>query len=129
MDNTAKNDIVGDLAAVFGANFLDETVCREWILRKIHPMRPVCPHCGRRIARWRLSRFWMNGRMECDDCHRWFNALTGTALSGCRLGFADFVMMAAGFHWGFSNQEIARLIAFDPETVRIWRHKWAAHAL
>lgn len=124
MENTADMRRFDPLAEVFGANFLDEEVCRQWVLKRLHGDRPRCPECGHMIECQRLPRFWANGRMECQSCGRWFDALSGTPLMNCHFRFSEFVLICMGFHWGFSNTEIARYLGLHSETVRLWRAKW-----
>lgn len=124
MEITNLSNKLNGLEHVFGSNFLDERVCRQWILRKLHGDRPSCPSCGFRIEPGRLERFFNCGRIECPDCGRSFNCLSGTPLANCPLKFADMVMMFVGFQWGLSNVEISSIVGIHRTAVMKWRAKW-----
>ena len=80
---TQKNDLsfLQGAAAIFGPNFLDESVCRAWVLNRLHPGGARCPGCGSRLHSKKSARFWQDKPVRCG-CGKSFSARTDTALAG-----------------------------------------------
>jgi transposase-like protein len=106
----------------FNANFLDENYCRKWILKQIHGEQPVCPECGSDFDVTRAS-FWAGKKVQCK-CGKWFSALTGTFLAGTQFDLREVFLLALFLWFNMGNQSIAVKLSIDPETVRLWRHKF-----
>jgi len=114
-----------DLLAAFGPEFLDDGVCRDWVLRRLHPAGAFCPGCGAGIqGDNRLQRFWSGLRLTCPSCGKFFTALTGTFLARSQQSFRELVLLAFLLEAGFSNTETARLVGNHTNTVRMWRLKF-----
>ncbi|MBA2881816.1 hypothetical protein HNR65_002147 [Desulfosalsimonas propionicica] len=124
---TAENTInlnfftATDVAKIFGPNFLDADVCRQWILRRLHPDGAFCPCCGSGLTGTALGRFWQSRTVTCRSCGRDFTARTGTILAGKNLSYQEIVLMAWLMARGDSNSEISEIIGCNRETVRLWR--------
>ena len=122
-ENTFNSNFftAGDVAGIFGANFLDADVCRQWILRRLHPAGAFCPRCGVRLAAHAADRFWQGRRFTCRSCGSDATAKTATILAGKNLSYQEIVLMAWLMADGKSNSEIAGVIKCNRETVRLWR--------
>lgn len=106
------------------AEFLDEDMCRRWILERLHPSGAHCPDCNQPVKdETTLKNFWNDGRATCKGCGKWFTALTSTFLQSTRLSFKDILLLAflAGFlDEGINIGVIAEKVDVSPETVRQW---------
>jgi len=116
-----------EVARVFRADFLDEEVCRRWILKTIHgDGEMMCPGCGAPLAGIALQRFWEGKRICCRTCGKFFTALTGTFLAGCHMTFREVILFAVFLHFRIPPREIARILRISVETVRLWEIKFKA---
>lgn len=113
---------VGD---VFGANFFDRDVCRQWVINRLHASGTNCPECGAAIPEKFHDRFWSGERIKCG-CGKFFTALTGTFLSGCSLDFREVILLAVLLYLGVGNKQIAEFLKMTPESIRLWRQKFEA---
>jgi predicted RNA-binding Zn-ribbon protein involved in translation (DUF1610 family) len=120
-DNTYGVFIPGDVVEAFNAVFLEESVCRHWVIGQIHRGKFSCPECGARVPDNLIRSFWDAKRIECDNCGKWFTALTGTFLSGCHLNFQQIVLLYYLIGLNVPDKEIARIISISPCSVRLWR--------
>ena len=112
---------------VFGANFLDETTCRDWILKRLYPGGVFCPGCSRQVQNdSRLQSFWNLKRIRCKACGKFFAAGSGTFISGCHMGFDELYLLALLIGLKMCNQDIAGILGKNPETIRLWRARFDA---
>jgi transposase-like protein len=134
-ENTANNqdsntpcvfgpkDILQEIIAVF----LDETYCRQWVLKKLHPGEPICPNCGIPISdETRLQRFWSGSRLNCRRCRMFFTALTGTFLAGSHFDFRETILISILLGFEIDNWKIAEVLDVTQETVRLWKKRFEA---
>lgn len=120
--------IPADVARAFRADFLDESVCRAWILTALHGEGPIqCPACRAEMEGVALQRFWEGKRVCCRRCGKFFTALTGTFLAGCHMSYAEVMLLAGFLSFGIQSRDIAKILNVSPETVRQWGKKF--HAL
>jgi len=125
--NGARIFVPADLGRDFGATFLDETKCRNWIIAMIHGDGSVfCPGCRAELEGNALRRFWEGKRIRCRACGKYFTALTGTFLAGCHLSFTEIVLFAVFLYFSIPPREIARILRISQETVRLWEIKFQA---
>jgi len=106
--------------------FFNEAVCREWILKRLHPDGAYCPGCGLAVPERALPRFWEAERVKCSACGKFFTALTGTFLSGCQLDFCRVIRLADLLALGVPDKKIAEILPMSAANVRIWRNKYKA---
>lgn len=113
-----------DAFAAFNADFMNETQCRNWILKKLHPSGAHCPGCGHILTDGRrLNNFWNGDRLNCHICDKYFTALTGTIFSGAHLDFKGLFLLAALTGCGIPDKIIAEKLNITPQSVRTWRLK------
>ncbi len=110
-----------DVREEFTAKFLNESFCREWILRRLHPQGAICPRCELAVDE---QRFWSAKKMKCGNCKKWFTALTGTFLSGCQFNFSEIILLAIFLSLQVPDKKIAKVLDISSENVRLWRHKF-----
>jgi len=130
MDKTEKKATVtqlkiftpAEVKEVFGAQFLDEEHCRQWILKKVHGETGHCPNC--QVVSEPQDRFFSGARMKCRSCGKYYTALTGTFLCGTQFDFREIILLALFLEIGVANLYIAILLGVDQETVRIWRNRF-----
>jgi transposase-like protein len=116
-----------DVARDFGADFLDERACRQWILAAVHPSGTAsCPQCHGELTGIAMRRFWEGKRIRCRNCGKYFTALTGTFLGGCHMSFNQIVLFAVFLNFGIQFRDIAKILKISPETVRLWDNKFTA---
>lgn len=119
--------IPSDVAGAFHADYLDEAICRRWILTTIHGTGPIaCPECRAPLTDIALQRFWEGRRICCRACGKYFTALTRTFLAGCHMNFREVILLAVFLHFDIPAREIARILRINPETVRLWEIKFNA---
>lgn len=136
LENTARQDLtkvpgvftMDAAAGDFGAQFLDETACRRWILTAIHRDRDIkCPECHMPLNEHAVRRFWEAKRIRCKSCGKFFTALTGTFLNGCHLDFRKIMLLAVLLHFRIRHDVIAGKLAISQETVRLWQKRFQAN--
>lgn len=111
-----------DVAGQGVVSFLDEELCRVWILGQVHERGVDCPGCGGEIvSKASLQSFWAGARVKCGRCGKYFTALTNTFLSGVHLSYSAMVMMAILIAAGADDATIAGLMHLSAEGVRGWR--------
>jgi len=113
--------------AAFGPGFLEEAVCRWWVLRQLHGDRAFCPGCGSALDGRQAERFWGGDRARCADCGKKFGATTGSILAGSHFTFAKVFLLAVLLSKGTGHQDAAAVVGCDPETVRLWEKRFAIH--
>jgi transposase-like protein len=115
-----------DLLAGFGANFLDLTACRQWVIHRLHPGEKRCPSCKAKLGQKASARFLEGGRVCCANCRRHFDALSETPFSGMHWDYRELVLLTLFLGLNLNNKTIAACLGCDEETVRIWRHRYRA---
>ena len=140
-ENTAINNmrrdgvvfVPADVRDAFGAEFLDKAYCHAWIMERLHGDQPCmrennhfCPKCGAVIPVRLMHSFWTGKRVKCDECGKYFTALTGTFLSGCHFDFREIVLLAFMLSLGVADKQIAATLNISAENVRLWRHRFEA---
>lgn len=100
---------------------LDADYCRFLIYRWLHPDGVRCPHCGADGSPY-SSRLNAGLRALCL-CGKWYSAVSGTWLSGCKLDPRKVYMLAFLVREGFSDSRIAEITDMDRSTVWAWRRK------
>ncbi len=124
-ENLTLNDLMKKLSEEFNADFLDESVCRRWILKNLHPTDPACPCCSAAIRNeGQLQRFWSGRRLRCQLCGKYFSAFTDTILSGAHIGIRKIVLIALLLDLDVSSRRIADILGINQETVRLWRRRF-----
>jgi len=123
----ARIFVPADLGRDFGASFLDEAKCRNWIITMIYGDGAAsCPECRAELEGKALLRFWEGRRICCRSCGKYFTALTGTFLAGCHLTFTEVVLLAVFLYFSIPPREVARILRISQETVRLWEIKFQA---
>ena len=116
-----------DVARAFRADYLDEAVCRRWILTTIHGAGAIaCPECRAPLTGIALRRFWEGKRICCRACGKFFTALTGTFLAGCHFNFQEIILLAVFLYFRIPKYEIVRRLKISGEAVRLWEIKFTA---
>jgi transposase-like protein len=114
----------GEALAALTTAFLAPGPVRRWLIDRLHPRGPECPHCGLPVSgEARLEAFWDRRRLECPQCGRWFTAFSGTILQGCKLDEPTVYLLAVYLALGWDASRIAAALNISAETVRVWRHR------
>jgi hypothetical protein len=116
------NDVIHD----FRADLLNEAACRDWVLKRLHPLGAYCPGCLQAIPEKSLQRFWNSGRVKCYQCNKFFDARTGTFLSGCQLSYREVMLLAILLSPDITDKIIADILDMSSANVRLWRNKFEA---
>jgi len=116
-----------DVVEALDATWLDETLCRSWVLLRLHHRGAGCPSCGEGITAGQRERFFGLKRIRCAACGKYFNALTGTFLSGSRLDMRRLVLLNFLLGLGLSDSKIAAIIGLD--TTNVWRYRKRAEEI
>lgn len=113
-----------DAADHLSADILDEALCREWIISRMHPDGARCPDCGLVLnddASFRAGR-----RCHCGRCGRWYTATTDTFLEGTHLDFSQAYLLAVLIDLEVPPHRIAYCVGVSTDTVRIWVKRFKA---
>ena len=107
---------------------MDQDACYARIVEALHPDGLACPRCGG-------DRFGVHRRhrepvldYRCRDCHRVFNAFTGTALQKTSRSPAALVLILRGIAQGATTARLARELDCDRMKLLQLRHKLQEHA-
>jgi transposase-like protein len=112
-----------EAAAAFSPAALDEAWCREWILRSIHQEAGAkCPRCDKAIDEPLLASFYAGKRLVCKGCRSWFDARTGTVLTGTALTYPQIFCLAFLLAMGLPAKEIAARVGINQSTVYEWKN-------
>jgi transposase-like protein len=109
----------------FSAYFLDSERCTAWILRRLHPDGARCPGCGSPLTDRCLKTFEEGRRTKCGKCGKFFTARTDTFLSGTHMEDRKIILLALLLGLNQPVNSIAKMLGEDPETVRMWRKRFA----
>jgi transposase-like protein len=114
--------LAGDLMTSISPSFIDQRAATRWLVQKLNPNGPACPHCAHQIEIPRLRETWAAlGRVKCTRCKRSFSAATGTPLSGSKVPPASIVLLALLMAAGLNDRDIASRAGLDRSTVNRWR--------
>ena len=115
----------GAIGAAPWAEFLDEDVCRDWILRRVYPTGPRCPRCLSAITEPAVVQtFWAARRFRCPTCRAHITALTGTVLAGSHRSFRETILLGILIHLEVRPKVIAAALGESEETIRAWMKKF-----
>ncbi len=102
--------------------FLDAEQATRWLVHRLHPHGPACPHCGCPVASPRRRATWeVLGRVKCTGCGRTFSAISRTPLSGSTLSPRAVLLMALLLLGGHDHKTVAARVGCDRSTVNRWR--------
>lgn len=115
-----------DVARAASWRWLDEELCRRWVLEQIYPDDPCCPVCGVAVREGKaLASWWQLRRVRCHSCKHYYRATKGTILQHCNLDLRQVIMLAWAFSWDFNNAGAANLAETDKKTAKLWRLRLA----
>jgi transposase-like protein len=111
------------------AGLMDEGACYARLVEALHPEGLACPRCGG--ARLGVHRRHREPVLDyrCRDCHRVFNAFTGTALHKTGRRPSALVLILRGIAQGASTARLARELGCDRMKLPALRHKLQANAV
>ena len=115
----------------FRGELLDPDTCRDWLLRRLHPSGPVCPHCAcPAVSRRKWQAFYAGSRIQCSKCTRFYKATTGTILESAKLSPAQIVLLALCLALDAPMPNTIAAVDATQNTVRLWRDRLeeASHA-
>ena len=111
----------------FTLDFLDDDICRHWILTHLHRTGAACPHCRQKVqGEKNLNRFWLNMRIRCTQCSRYYRASSKTFLERAEKDYRWLFFIAAMIGAGVSDRQIAERLDADPQTVKKYRRIFEA---
>ena len=112
--------VPGQALEALGAAILDQDAVRRWIIGRLHPHGPRCPHCHAAAPEAQHAAWLAGGRLECPGCGRWHTAFSRTMLHGCKLEPRQIYLLALGLALGLGPKQTARAAGVSTETVRVW---------
>jgi transposase-like protein len=101
---------------------LDETACRHWLERHLHPEGLRCPRCGateRRLFRPEATF----PAYRCQQCDRYYTVLSGTVFAKTRQTPQKLVLLLRGVAQGESSARLARELGLCYKQVHTLRHR------
>ena len=124
-----KGFTVDEFFKFFNASFLNEEICREWILRRLHPDTIKCPVCYSIITdAITLRNFWGLKRCRCKKCSKWFSSKVGTIFKNGQLTMSEIGMLAAFLYLKVSHKVIAEKLNMHPVSIGMWEKKFKMFA-
>jgi transposase-like protein len=105
---------------------LDETACRHWLERHLHPEGLRCPRCGateRRLFRPEATL----PAYRCQQCDRYYTVLSGTVFAKTRQTPQKLVLLLRGVAQGESSARLARELGLCYKQVHTLRHRVQGH--
>jgi hypothetical protein len=85
--------------------------------------KPRCPECAAIVPENLLRSFWDNKRIKCDQCGKYFTAITDTFFSGCHFDFKEIVLFFLLLALDVHDKIIADIMKTSMENIRLWRLK------
>ncbi|WP_320055602.1 hypothetical protein [Desulfuromonas thiophila] len=123
-DVAINNGITESAWQAFSADCLRRSVCLEWLAAQLHPCGARCPECGIAIAGRQLQRWKSFDRLQCPACGKFFTVITGTWMSGAKIGPKQVFVLAVLIKMGVAVPVIASAIGVSEVTVRYWADKF-----
>jgi len=120
------NDLKIEIVQEFSADFLDEDLCRNWFLHKLHPEGVFCPGCGKEVvSERRLTTLWDMGRITCpaESCEKTFSLLSGTTLNGLGMSFRVLYLLLFMLGCGVSASKVSGQLGISTAAAYIWANK------
>lgn len=111
-------------AAAISPAALDETWCREWLIRKIHPGGPgKCPSCSTAVSGYQVSTYYAGRRVVCKGCRTAFDARKRTILFGTSRSYSQIFCLMLLLGLGVPTKEIASRIGMSRSTIFEWKNR------
>ena len=102
-------------AASVAIDMIDADSCRAFLVRQVHPVLGLCPHCFEPMNGRQTRSFVAGGRVRCSSCTRWFTWRTGTLFHRSPLDDRQlfFLLMLTSLHCSIKNIAIACRLSLD----------------
>ena len=111
-----------DVVVDFDATWLDETLCRSWVLLRLHHQGAVCPKCGSGLRKAQRLSFYNMKRVRCYTCGKFYTAMTGTFLCGTKLDFRQIVLMNYLIGIGLDDADVAKAVGLKDQST-VWKYR------
>lgn len=111
-------------AGHFSLELFNETECRSWILKQLHPEGAKCPNCGTPVISEKTLSTWAAlGRVSCRSCSRFFTAATGTMIQGAKIDLRTLYCLALFLSLQVPVAKIVQILKVSHGTVTNWGHR------
>lgn len=101
---------------------MDEDVCHQYLMNKLHPAGLMCPYCGA-DERYTVKRnTWFDG-YKCKSCEKYYSMYTGTVFEKTRQPASKLVLILRGIAKGESTARISRELKLDRQHLLDLRHR------
>lgn len=107
----------------FNSSFLNESTCREAILRIIHSNKFTCPYCNIKLEENKFQSFLDLKRIKCSGCGKSFNALKGTVLCNAHLSFSQLMLITVLIAANIPISKIETITKVHRESVILLKKK------
>jgi transposase-like protein len=125
---TQKLFSLDQVAAAFGADFLDAGRCASFVLEQLHGEGARCPQCGAELQGQKRETFRSWGRVHCSECGKWFSATTGTPLHKSKIDVRQLILISMLLSEGITVRRIAEMTELSAATIASWWLKFQAFA-
>jgi transposase-like protein len=105
--NPQKSLCACEVVDSFNPAFLDAGFCRQWILRRLHPVAG-CPACGVLLTGPAVDRFYQGKQITCPACRKKFTARTGKVLRGVKADYRTILFFIFALEMGLPMLWIKR---------------------
>jgi len=110
-----------DVVRDFDTTWLDEALCRSWVMLRIHHAGAGCPECGTGLTESQRLSFFNQRRVRCSGCGKYFSATTGTFICRTKLDYRQLVLMYFLIGIGVDDEKISTALNVDKTTV--WKYR------
>jgi transposase-like protein len=101
---------------------MDEDVCHQYLLKRLHPEGLKCPHC-RCDERYTVKKnTWFDG-YKCKACGKYYTMYTGTQFEKTRQSASKIVLILRGIAKGESTARMSRELKLNRENLLHLRHR------
>ncbi len=115
---------IAAVGAVADWRWLNEDVCRLWLLQQFYPVGPCCPVCRVEVRKGKATTSWWSlRRVHCHNCGSFYRATRNTILHRCNLKLRQVVMLVWALSLGVNDSCAARLSGINQRTARLWRFR------
>lgn len=119
MENTKI--IAQNILERLNSSLLDEDQCRRFVLETLHSSKQIltCPQCHEELSPRAVDRFWMNERVHCPSCNKFYKATTSTIFEGVHISFSDIILLGILTEFRRPLSAIAKTLRLNPVTVKV----------
>lgn len=103
---------------------LSEEKCRRYVIDKLHPSGPTCPHCGAKLPAERHHRFYQELVSSCSRCKKKFFPTSKTPLNSIKITYRELLVFEFLFRLKVRHRDILKMMPRCKWTINYWKNKY-----